>query len=90
MAKAKALSTFRMGQALIRTGAVFEAEPDYIRALARNGLAEFYAERPVTDEADEFGDLYEDAPGSDETAEGENMDTAAARARQNSGRKSKK
>lgn len=81
MAKAKALSTFRMGQTLVRTGMVFEAEPDYIRALARNGLAELYAEPSVEE------DLDMDEPDAFEALE----DSMPEQVRQNStGRKNKK
>jgi hypothetical protein len=42
--KAKALATFRMGQKLIRVGDIFEANEEYVRALARNRLADPAAE----------------------------------------------
>lgn len=39
--KARALATFRMQKDLIRIGDIFDADEEYIRALARNRLAEF-------------------------------------------------
>lgn len=46
MAKAKALSTFRMGKNLIRRGSEFESDADHIAALERNRLAELIKDGP--------------------------------------------
>lgn len=36
--RARALKSFRMGQATVRVGEVFSAEKSYLEALVRNGL----------------------------------------------------
>ena len=42
--KARASATFRMRQTLIRVGDIFEADEEYMRALARNRLVEIFDE----------------------------------------------